>query len=153
MLLSRARNSIGTIDNKGNEVTFNFRANQPDDSSPLGHFSFCDTTAGVRMTKGKIQSLSITDNTASFSGVGRLDDESRITFNVSVSDNGSLRTSDIISINLSNGYSASGTLIRGDIRIYYPAVAQRTINFACRIKPANREKRSGLPIHALTTSY
>jgi hypothetical protein len=70
------------------------------------------------MTKGKIQSLSITGNTASFSGVGRLEDGSRVSFNVSVADNGSPGTSDTISISLSNGYSVGGTLISGDIRIY-----------------------------------
>ena len=70
------------------------------------------------MTKGKIQSLSITGNTASFSGVGRLDDGSRVSFNVIVTDNGSPGTSDTISISLSDGYSAAGTLIKGDIRIY-----------------------------------
>jgi hypothetical protein len=66
----------------------------------------------------KIQSLTITANRAHFSGSGRLQDAGRITFRVNVTDNGSAGTSDTISITLSNGYSASGTLTSGDIRIY-----------------------------------
>jgi hypothetical protein len=38
---------MGTIDNKGNEVTFNFRANQPDDSGTLGYYSFCEPAAAA----------------------------------------------------------------------------------------------------------
>ena len=107
----------GAIDNQGNEVTFNFRASQADDSSTLGSFSFCDPAAGVCTAKARIQSLSITGNTASFSGQGHLEDGTRVTFSVSVTDNGEPGTSDTISISLSNGYSVSGTLTSGDIRI------------------------------------
>jgi hypothetical protein len=77
-----------------------------------------DPAAGMCMTKGEIQSLSITGNTAGFSGLGRLGDGSRVRFNVSVTDNGEPGTSDTISISLSNGYFVSGTLLSGDIRIY-----------------------------------
>ena len=109
---------LGTFENQGNEVTFGFRATQADDSSKLGRFEFCDPAAGVCITKGIIQSLSIPSNTADFSGSARLEDGSRVMFSVSVTDNGQPGSSDTISISLSNGYSASGTLTRGDIRIY-----------------------------------
>jgi hypothetical protein len=39
-------------------------------------------------------------------------------FSVNVTDNGEPGTLDTISISLSNGYSASGTLTSGDIRIH-----------------------------------
>ena len=71
---------------------------------------FANPAAGVCITKAGVGSLSIPANTAEFSGSARLEDGSRVTFDVTVADNGSPGTSDTISINLSNGYSASGTL-------------------------------------------
>jgi Galactose oxidase, central domain/Kelch motif len=108
----------GTFDNQENEVTFNFHANQPEDGSTLGYYSFCDPAAGVCITKGKTESLSITGINAEFSGKARLEDGTRVTFDVSVTDNGEPGILDTISITLSNGYSAGGTLTSGDIRIY-----------------------------------
>jgi hypothetical protein len=115
--ITRKVEGRGAVDNQGNEVTFRFRASQSDDNSNLGQFSFCDPAAGVCLTNGRIQSLSITGNSAEFSGSGRVQDVGRVTFNVSVTDNGSGGTSDTISVSLSNGYSASGTLTSGEIRI------------------------------------
>lgn len=108
----------GTLDNQGNPVTFNFHATQANDSGTLGRFSFCDPAAGVCATNAGIRSLSINGNSADFSGSARLDDGTRVTFSVSVTDNGLPGTSDTISISLSNGYSASGNLTSGDIQIY-----------------------------------
>jgi hypothetical protein len=107
----------GAFDSGGNEVTFRLHATQVGNSSDLGQFSFCDSVASVCLTNGRIQSLLITGHTAEFSGSGRVQDVGRVTFNVSVTDNGNPGTSDTISITLSNGYSASGTLTSGDIRI------------------------------------
>ncbi len=95
----------GAFDNQGNEVTFRFRITQADDGSRLGHFAFCDTAAGVCTIKGITRSLSITGNTADFSGEARLDDGSVVTFNVNATDNGEPGTLDTMSISLSNGYS------------------------------------------------
>src|SRR5207237_5855493 len=110
--------SRGTFDNQGNEVTFNFHANQPGNGSARGYYSFCGPAAGVCITTGKIQSLSITGINAEFSGEARLEDGVRVRFDVSVTDNGEPGRLDTISMTLSNGYSASGTLTSGDIRIY-----------------------------------
>jgi hypothetical protein len=107
----------GAVDNQGNEVTFRFRAAQADDGSKLGPFEFCDPAAGVCITQVRIWSLSITGNTAYFSGQGHLEDETKVRFTVSVTDNGSPGISDTISISFNNGYSASGTLTRGEIQI------------------------------------
>ena len=65
-----------------------------------------------------IWSLYINGHAADFRGSGRLEDGTRVSFNVSVIDNGEPGTSDTISISLNNGYSTDGTLITGDIRIY-----------------------------------
>jgi hypothetical protein len=108
----------GTFGSRENEVTFNFHAHQPDKGSPLGYYSFCDPAAGVCITTGKIESLAITGINAEFSGIARLEDGTRVRFDVSVTDNGEPGRLDTISITLSNGYSTSGTLTSGDIRIY-----------------------------------
>ena len=44
----------GAVDNQGNEVTFTFRANQSDDSSTLGYFSFRDLAAGYQAFAGAV---------------------------------------------------------------------------------------------------
>ena len=75
------------------------------------------------MTKTAIRSLSFADNSANFSGQAQLDDGREVRFIVSATDNGEPGTSDTISISLKTnpdgrkGYSVSGTLISGDIRI------------------------------------
>jgi hypothetical protein len=107
----------GTFDNRENEVTFNFYAKQPDKGSALGYYSFCDPAAAVCITTGKTESLSITGISAEFSGIARLEDGTRVRFDVSVTDNGEPGRLDTISITLSNGYSAGGILTSGDIRI------------------------------------
>jgi hypothetical protein len=83
----------------------------------LGYFSFCDSAAGVCARRGRVESLTITGNSAGFSGFVILNGR-RVTFDASVTDNDPGGISDTISISLSNGYSASGTLTSGDIRIY-----------------------------------
>jgi len=84
------------LDTGGNQITFNFHATQGDDGSPLGLFPFAMPAACVCMTKGKIQSLFITGITANFSGVDRLDDGRRVSFNVSLTYNGLPGRSDAI---------------------------------------------------------
>jgi len=111
-------NGRGAIDHQGSKVTFYFRGNQADHSGIFGHFSFCDSTAGVCTSNvPRIRDLSIDGNTAEFSGPARLEDGSSVTFNVSVTDNGEPGTSDTISISLSTGYLVGGTLTTGDIRM------------------------------------
>lgn len=108
----------GTIESQGNQVSFNFRASQASEGSKLGFFAFCDPGAGVCIEEAGIYNLSISGNTANFSGSGHLDDGTKVRLRVSVTDNGSPGSSDTISITLDNGYSVNGTLTSGNIRIY-----------------------------------
>ncbi len=108
----------GTINSQGDRVTFHFRASQSDDSTSADYFSFCDPAAGVCLTNAGIRNLSINGNTAEFNGTAQLDDGTKVRYSVSVTDNGKPGTLDTISINLSDGYSAGGMLVTGDIRIY-----------------------------------
>lgn len=109
----------GTVNNQGNEVTFRFRASQTVEGSKLGPFEFCDPAGGVCIAKAGIYDLSITGTTAAdFSGSGHLEDGTKVRFKGSVTNNSKPGTSDTISITLDNGYSISGTLTSGDIKIY-----------------------------------
>ena len=108
----------GTLDNEGNEVTFQFRATQAADSNKLGNFFFCDPAAGVCITRAGIRTLAITWNSAELSGQTKLEDGTKVIFTVTVTDNGKPGTSDSFSISLSNGYSLTGPPTSGDIRIY-----------------------------------
>ena len=108
----------GTIENGGHRVTFYIRASQSDDNASAGNFSFCDPAAGVCLTNAGIRSLSIAGNTAALSGKGHLHDGTKVGYRASVTDNGEPGILDTISITLSDGYSAGGTLIGGDIQIH-----------------------------------
>ena len=65
----------------------------------------------------KITSLSINGNQAHFTGTVKLSRKSTVSFTVDVIDNGTPGTFDSFSIQVSNGYSAGGTLSSGDISI------------------------------------
>ena len=93
-------NGRGAIDNQGNQVTFNFRASLSSSDGALGYFSFSDNAAGVSLIHAGIRNLSINGNIADFNGIGKLEDGTRVRFNVSVTDNGEPGTSDTISISL-----------------------------------------------------
>jgi galactose oxidase-like protein/Kelch motif protein len=106
----------GAFDNQGNEVTFQFRVTQGDQDI-IGYLAFCDPAADVCTNRGRVQSLTIAGTNATFSGYVQLSGQ-RVTFDASVNDNSPGGTADTFSINLSNGYSASGAVTSGEIRIY-----------------------------------
>ena len=109
-------NGRGAVMGLGDQATFNFHVMQTDDR-PMGSFSFNDPGASVSIAKAKARTLTITGNSADFSGTARLEDGTRVTFDVSITDNGD-GTSDTFSISLSNGYTAGGNLTKGDIQIF-----------------------------------
>jgi hypothetical protein len=92
----------GSIDGQGDQATFEFHATQSDDR-PTGSISFSDPAAGISITQTKVRTLTFNGNSADLGGTARLGDGTRVTFSASVTG---------------NGYSAGGTLITGDIRIY-----------------------------------
>jgi hypothetical protein len=106
----------GAIAGQDGSATFNLRAVSSGDR-PTGSLSFSDPAAGVAITKSKIRTLTFNGNSADLTGVARLEDGTKVNFSVSVSDLSSDGSTDTFSISLSNGYSASGTLISGDIKI------------------------------------
>ena len=71
----------------------------------------------MSINKATIRTLTFSGNSADLGGTARLGDGTRVTYSVSVTDNGTGGRLDTFSINLSNGYSASGTLTSGNIQI------------------------------------
>jgi hypothetical protein len=65
----------------------------------------------------KITSLSFNNNQAHFTGTAKIGKQ-KISFSVDVIDNGDPGTNDFFSIQVSNGYSASGFLTSGNISIH-----------------------------------
>lgn len=65
---------------------------------------------------GLARSLTVTGKSADFRGNGHPEDGTTLTFELTAVDNGS-GTSDTVSVGLSNGYTAGGNLIRGDVQI------------------------------------
>jgi hypothetical protein len=106
----------GSIDGQGDQATFNFHARQSADG-PGGSLSFSDPAAEISITNAKIRTLTFSGNSADLGGTARLGDGRRVTYSVSVSDNGIDGSLDTFSITLSNSYSASSTLTSGNIRI------------------------------------
>jgi hypothetical protein len=106
----------GFINGQGDQASFSVRATLTGDRV-RGSFTFSDPAAGLTITDGPIRRLSISGNTATFNGKADLGGGNKATFDVSAADSGP-GTSDTLSITISNGYSAGGTLVDGNIRIY-----------------------------------
>ena len=106
----------GSINGQGGPAKVHFHITQSGTGAPFGTFIFSDPSAGISKLKGKVTSMTVTGNSADFSGNGVLEDGSRVNFEVIATDNGA-GTSDTCSVSLNNGYTASGNLIRGDIRV------------------------------------
>ena len=105
----------GSIGGQGDQATFNFHATLSGDR-PSGSITFNDPSAIVAIRKAKVRTLTFSGNTAALGGNARLGDGTKVTYSVSVTDNGDGST-DTFNISLSNGYSAGGTLTSGDISI------------------------------------
>ena len=97
----------------------NFGLNARDPSDPSGHVNYVDHGTGLHVRSTDITSYTIVDaTTRRIEGTAVLKDGSTVTFVVIVTDLGEPGTSDTFSISLSSGYSASGTLVGGNVQIH-----------------------------------
>jgi hypothetical protein len=106
----------GSIAGQGDTATFNIQANDVG-GVISGSVTFTDVAAGVSMKKAKVRTLTFDGNSAILTGNARLGDGTKVTYSVTATDSSSDGSSDTFAISLSNGYSAGGTLISGDISI------------------------------------
>jgi hypothetical protein len=84
----------------------------------VGSFSYNDPASKVSVS-GNVSSLTFNGNHAHFTGPTRGGRRgSVVSFIVDVTDNGTPGTNDFFSVQLNNGYTASGNLTSGDIVIH-----------------------------------
>ena len=81
-----------------------------------GYLTYNDPGSHVSFSSATITTLTITGNHAHIAGTGGAG-KKKISFVVDVTDNGFPGTNDFFSIQLGNGYSASGNVVSGDIFI------------------------------------
>lgn len=87
--------------------------------APSGHLTYIDHANSIKVKATSIDSLTIIGNQASIQGSATVNDGREVTYYVVVADNGEPgRGADTFSINLSNGYSASGALVGGNIQLH-----------------------------------
>jgi hypothetical protein len=83
-----------------------------------GAFGYSDRGSHITFGTGKINTVTINGNQAAFTGTATIGkSKQQVDFTVSVTGNQMSPTADTFSISMSNGYSASGTLTKGSIRI------------------------------------
>jgi hypothetical protein len=81
-----------------------------------GYFTYNDPNSGVSFNATNITVLTFSGNSAHIAGnIGR--GRKTTSFTLDVTDNGFPGTNDLFSLHLSNGYSASGNVVSGDISI------------------------------------
>ena len=102
----------------GGQTSFHFGIMPGKKNKIVGSFSYIDPAAGLNINSSKLSSLVINGNQAQFSGTDKTGKHTKITFTVNVTDNGIPGTNDTFSINVSNGYSASGHLTSGNISLH-----------------------------------
>lgn len=110
--------AIGT--SRGN---FGFNAGfKGADVLPGGHLNYIDHGTGMKVRSTSITGYGVPDDTSNvrwFEGTCEINGQSG-TFRVEVSDNGEPGRADTFRIQLSSGYSASGTLTGGNIQLHAP---------------------------------
>ena len=111
----------GTINGPtGAEVSFNMNVQlqklKRGRTKTVGSFSYSDATTALSVSTAKISGLTINGNQAQFTTTAKIG-KTRLTLTISVTDNAQSGTPDTFSIQGSNGLSAGGSLVSGDITI------------------------------------
>jgi PKD repeat protein len=106
----------GNITVNGRKANFSIDV-QKDATGVSGEVQYQDKDAKMKMQSVTITSVTITGNRAVITGNCTIDKVGGHTFTLDVTDNGANGSSDLFSIQLSNGYQASGTLTGGNITV------------------------------------
>ena len=92
---------------------------KPQQSTPSGQLNYMDHNTGMHVQSTSITSYGGSGNTRTFSGSATINGQSGYTFTVTATDNGNPGAGkDTFSIQLSNGYKASGVLGGGNIQLH-----------------------------------
>jgi hypothetical protein len=99
----------------------NFGLNARDPAAPSGEVNYVDHGLHMHVHSTSITSYTIVDpTTRQITGTCTINGVGGFTFTVVVVDNGQPGRRDTFSITLSNGYTASGTLQGGNVRVHAP---------------------------------
>lgn len=105
------------------KANFGFNAGfKPGSSAPEVHFNYIDHTTGMHMKATGISTYKVGSTSLSrvFEGTAEINGIGGWTYVIEVADNGEPGRADKLSIRLSNGYSAGGTLAGGNIQLHKP---------------------------------
>lgn len=110
----------GFINIDSGKANFGFVAGfKPNHDTVSGHFNYIDHAARIHVKSTSITAYEDAGNTRTFSGEATVNGASGFTFTVAVTDNGEPgRGADTFSIEMSNGYKASGVLAGGNIQLH-----------------------------------
>lgn len=109
----------GSIDVTDGIGTFGFVGKVAKNGAPGGNLTYQDHGAGNRMVKSiAITSVTVNGTCGTLLGTATVNGSGSVGFQVTICDNGEPGTNDTFSINMSDGYSAGGTLINGNIQLH-----------------------------------
>lgn len=102
------------------KANFGFNAKQKDPNlPPKGQLEYQDEAATLNLHSIAYSALTINGNTATITGTATVNGSGSFDFTVTVQDNGKPgKGNDTFGIVVSNGYSNSGTLTGGNIKIH-----------------------------------
>jgi CubicO group peptidase (beta-lactamase class C family) len=85
----------------------------------FGHLNYVDHEDGMHVRATSVTAyFALDDTTRQIEGTAKIDGEEGFTFLVVVSDTGEPGRADTFELELSNGYSASGTLRGGNVQLH-----------------------------------
>lgn len=110
----------GYILASGQHANFGFVAGyKPNKNTPSGQLNYVDHSMGMHVKSVDVTSYSGSGSTRTFSGDATINGASGYTYTVTATDNGDPgKGNDYFAIKLSNGYSASGLLAGGNIKLH-----------------------------------
>lgn len=110
----------GFINTDSGKANFGFVAGfKPNQETPSGQLNYIDHAAKMHLKSTSVTSYDGVDNTRTFSGDATINGQSGFTYTVTVTDNGEPgKGVDKFSIEISNGYKASGVLAGGNIQLH-----------------------------------
>lgn len=110
----------GFINTDNGKANFGFVAGfKPNHDTLSGNLNYVDRAADIHLKSQSITSYGGEGNTRTFSGDATINGEGGFTYTVTVSDNGEPgKGNDTFSIEISNGYRASGVLAGGNIQLH-----------------------------------
>ena len=110
----------GTIAAGCGQIRFNLKATYNAKHKIVATMSYNDPCAGLHFDNPVIRSLTFVGNQVMFSGTVKVlkkKKKQKVSFNVTLTDNGSPGTLDTIAITMSNGYSVDANLSGGNISV------------------------------------